>query len=120
MKTLRLILFGIAMVAFIGCSSDNEEDLMPDPEEDECQDNTATLSGAVSTIISNNCAVPGCHVSGTGRVDFTVSQNIIQNASTIQNFTQNGIMPPPASGRTINNQQKQDIFCWVENGAQNN
>ena len=119
MKTIKHLFFALCIMTFLGCNSENEEDLMPDPN-DPCEDNSATLSGAVSTIINNNCAVPGCHVSGTGRVNFTVAQNIIQNASTIRNYTQNGIMPPPASGRTLTAQQKQDIACWVENGAQNN
>ena len=108
----------MAISSMLACNSENEEDMIPD--DDVCMDNTATLSGAVSTIISTNCAVPGCHVSGTGRANLTVKENIIQHASQIRTFTQNGIMPPPSSGRTLTAQQKQDIFCWVENGAQDN
>ena len=118
MKTIKYLLVGLILSAFLGCSNENEEDLIPD--DDQCEDNTATLSGAVSSIIGTNCAVPGCHVSGTGRVNFTVEENIIQNASQIRSFTQNGIMPPPQSGKTLTAQQKQDIYCWVENGAQDN
>ena len=118
MKTLKVLIIGLAWVAFMGCNSENEEDLLP--EEEICIDNTATLSGSVSSIINTNCAMPGCHVSGTGRANFTVKENIIANASTIQNFTQNGIMPPPESGRALNDLQKQNIFCWVENGALDN
>lgn len=118
MKTLKYFIAGLAFSAFIGCNSENEEDLLPN--NDKCKDNSATLSGAVSTIVNNNCAVPGCHVSGTGRVNFTVKENIIQNANTIRSFTQNGIMPPPQSGHTLSAQQKADIFCWVENGALDN
>ncbi|MEX2594370.1 MAG: 2-polyprenyl-6-methoxyphenol hydroxylase [Anditalea sp.] len=118
MKFVKYILVGLALSASLGCNSENEEDLLP--EEEKCRDNTATLSGAVSTIIGTNCAVPGCHVSGTGRVNFTVKENIIQNAAQIRSFTQNEIMPPPQSGRTLSEKQKDDIFCWVENGAQDN
>jgi len=118
MKALKYIMLGMAISFILACNSENEEDLSPD--DDICMDSTATLSGAISTIINTNCAVPGCHVSGTGRANFTVKENIIQYASQIRTFTQNGIMPPPSSGRTLTAQQKQDIFCWVENGAQNN
>jgi len=52
--------------------------------------------------------------------DLTVKENIIQNASLIRTYTQDGIMPPPESGRTISQQQKNDIYCWVQNGAQDN
>jgi hypothetical protein len=118
MNILKYILIGLALSASIGCNSENEEDLTP--EEERCMDNSATLSGSISTIIGTNCAVPGCHVSGTNRVNFTNKENIIQNAAQIRSFTQNGIMPPPQSGRTLSEQQKDDIFCWVENGAQDN
>src|SRR5690554_2741162 len=118
MSILKFIGFGLLLSVLLSCNSENEEDLTPD--DDVCMDNTATLSGSVSSIINTNCAVPGCHVSGTGRANFTVKENIIANASTIQNFTQNGIMPPPESGRALNDLQKQNIFCWVENGALDN
>src|SRR5690606_28263802 len=97
---------------------ENEEDLTP--EDEVCLDNTATLSGSASTIINTNCAVPGCHVAGTGRANFTIKGNIIQNASTSRTFTQNGIMPPPRSGRSLTAEEKQRLFCWVENGALDN
>lgn len=118
MMTLKYIGWGLALSVLLACNSENEEDLSPD--DDVCMDNSATLSGSVSAIINTNCAVPGCHVSGTGRANFTVKENIIQNASQIRTFTQNGMMPPPPSGRTLTSQQKQDIFCWVENGVQDN
>lgn len=118
MNTLGYLLVGMMMVFFLGCNSENEEDL--DPVDEKCMDNNATLSGKVIPIINANCAVSGCHVSGTGRADFTVKANIIQRASQIRSFTQDGIMPPPQSGKTLTAQQKDDIFCWVENGAQDN
>jgi hypothetical protein len=118
MRTLKYLGLAMALSFLFACNSENEEDLNPD--DDICLDNNATLSGSISTIINTNCAVPGCHVSGTGRANFTVKENIIQNASQIRTFTQSGIMPPPNSGRTLTAQQKQDIFCWVENGAQDN
>lgn len=118
MNKLTFLFLGLAMSTLFACNSENEDDLLPDDEV--CQDNNATLTNHVIPIISTNCAVQGCHVSGTGRVDFTVKENIIQNASTIRSFTQNGIMPPPSTGNTLTAQQKQNIFCWVENGAMDN
>src|SRR5690606_38423521 len=119
MRTRKYLGLAVALSLLFACNSENEEDLTPD-DDDICMDNNATLSGSISTIINTNCAIPGCHVSGTGRANFTIKENIIQHASQIRTFTQNGIMPPPPSGRTLTAQQKQDIFCWVENGAQDN
>ena len=121
MKLANYKLSGLLLLLgfpFLACNSENEEDILPG--EELCQDNTATLSGVVSTIIETNCAVSGCHVQGTGRVNFTINENIIQNATQIRNFTHEGIMPPPESGNSLTAQEKMDIRCWVENGAQDN
>lgn len=121
MKGTNYLLSGLLwllVLSLAACNSENEEDILPEGEI--CQENTATLSGVVSTIIETNCAVSGCHVTGTGRVDFTVNENIIQNAAQIGSFTQAGIMPPPESGGALTAQEKMDIRCWVENGAQDN
>lgn len=103
----------------ISCSSDSEDQLPP-PTADRCEDNNATLSGVIMPIIQQNCAVSGCHVAGTGRVDFTVKENILENSGLIRANTQAGIMPPPGSGKSISAAQKELIFCWVNNGAQDN
>lgn len=103
----------------ISCVSDSEDQL-PTPDPDRCEDNNATLSGDVMPLMQQNCAVSGCHVAGTGRVDFTIKENILQYASLISTNTQAGIMPPPGSGRSISATQKDLIFCWVSNGAEDN
>lgn len=85
MKGTNYLLSGLLwllVLSLAACNSENEEDILPEGEI--CQENTATLSGVVSTIIETNCAVSGCHVTGTGRVDFTVNENIIQNAAQIE------------------------------------
>src|SRR5690606_20482538 len=112
MKALKYIMLGMAISFILACNSENEEDLSPD--DGICMDNSATLSGAISTIINTNCAVPGCHVSGTGRANSTVKVNIIQYASQIRTFTQNRIIRPPSSGETFKAQKRKIIFCGVK------
>ncbi|UCS93008.1 2-polyprenyl-6-methoxyphenol hydroxylase [Echinicola marina] len=122
MKGSKILLIGCLLLGVMACGSESEEDLMPNNPNggDRCDDNVATLSGEVSTIIENNCAISGCHVAGTGRVDLTVTANIIQNANQIRNYTESGFMPEASSGLTLTQAQKDDIYCWVANGAQNN
>lgn len=114
-----LVSLAALLLISISCASESE-DQVPPPAAVRCDNNNATLSGDVFPIIQQNCAVPGCHVAGTGRADFTVAANIIQFASTIRANTQSGIMPPASSGLSISASQKELIFCWVTNGAQNN
>lgn len=103
----------------ISCGSESEDQLPP-PSAVRCETSNPTLSADVLPIIQQNCAVAGCHVSGTGRADFTVKDNILQYASTIMANTQSGFMPPASSGMSISAAQKELIYCWVTKGAKDN
>lgn len=70
----------------------------------------------IKSIINQNCAVSGCHVAGTGRTDYSKDENIVSNADDIKFRTGNGSMPP--AGRTdLSADQKAEIACWVDDGA---
>jgi hypothetical protein len=79
-----------------------------------------SFTARVSDIISTNCAVTGCHVAGTGRTDFGVKANILDNAGSIRSRTTSGNMPPASSGRSLTDAQIADIACWVNDGAPDN
>ncbi|MCE7057891.1 2-polyprenyl-6-methoxyphenol hydroxylase [Algoriphagus sp. AGSA1] len=111
--------FTALLLISISCSSESEDQLPP-PSANRCEDSNASLSADIIPILQQNCAVSGCHVAGTGRADFTVDDNIIQFASQISTNTQAGTMPPSGSGRSLSNEQKELIFCWVNGGAKDN
>ncbi|WP_439484064.1 2-polyprenyl-6-methoxyphenol hydroxylase [Cyclobacterium plantarum] len=100
------------------CTTENEADLLP--EEERCGEEPASLSGDIIPIINQNCAISGCHVSGSERVNLSVPENIIQYANQIRNFTQSGFMPAPESGKQLTAAELESIYCWVENGALDN
>jgi ribosomal protein S27E len=75
------------------------------------------FSTDIQNIITNSCAVSGCHIAGTGRQDFTQFSIIQSNASDIKSRTQSGNMPRTG---TISEQEKAMIACWVDDGALNN
>ncbi len=70
------------------------------------------LFTAAKAIISanNKCASAGCHVAGTGRVNFTVEANIVAQAATIYSKVNAGTMP--TGGVTITTMEKQAILDW--------
>lgn len=76
-----------------------------------------SFSGEVKNIIDTNCAISGCHVSGTGRPDFTSLTVIQTNALNIKTKTGNKSMPKNGS---LTNQEIELIACWVDDGAKNN
>ncbi|WP_224996631.1 SprB repeat-containing protein [Cesiribacter sp. SM1] len=79
-----------------------------------------SFDGTVKSIIEANCAVAGCHVSGTGRANFTQFSQIQNNAAAIKEKTHSKIMPPPASGKSLSAAEIAAIACWVDDGALQN
>lgn len=82
----------------------------------------ATISSTISyanieTIISNSCAVSGCH-AGNVSPDFRVKNNILNNANAIKSRTGSQSMPPSSSGITLTPNEIDAIACWVDDGAQ--
>jgi len=108
-----------ALMVSISCSSDSEDQL-PAPQTNDCEGSTASLANDIIPIIQQNCAVAGCHVSGTGRANLSVKDNIISFASQIRTNTQAGVMPPSSSGKSLSDSEKKLINCWVANGAKDN
>lgn len=76
-----------------------------------------SFANQVASIINNSCAITGCHVPGTPRVDLTNFSFIQNNALDIKNRTQSGNMP--RSG-TLSPAEVSLIACWVDDGAQDN
>lgn len=107
------------MITF-SCTSDSEDQIPTPPATNACEGSTASLANDVIPIIQQNCSVPGCHVTGTGRADFTIKATVIQFASQIRTNTQSGIMPPASSGMSLTAEEKALISCWVGNGAKDN
>lgn len=117
-KSLFLLL--AAGLVFSACTWDNEEDLDAmgqDPDEEEpinCAD--ITLSGDITQIIQNNCAIPACH-GGSRSPLMTTPELIIAAAERIKVRTQAGTMPP---NNPLPADRVETIACWVDAGAPNN
>lgn len=69
----------------------------------------------IRSIIDNSCAVSGCHNGDNSSIpNFTTDNTVASNASQIKNLTQSGAMPKTGS---ISDEQKAQIACWVDDGA---
>lgn len=83
----------------------------------EVDANSISFKNTVKNIISTNCAISGCHVTGTGRPDFNDFSTIQSKAAQIKTRTGNKSMP---IGRTLTDDEIKKIACWVDAGAPNN
>lgn len=71
----------------------------------------------VKPIIIGSCATTGCHVSGTGRVNLTIFNNVKSNAASIRSRVESKNMPKDDN---LTNAEIEAILCWVDDGALNN
>ena len=70
----------------------------------------------IASIISTNCAISGCH-NGAVFPDFRTIATIQSKAASIKLKTGNRTMP---QGRTLTQDQIDQLACWVDDGALNN
>ncbi len=78
-------------------------------------------SSQISSILSSNCAVSGCHNGDNGaNRNWTVFSNVQSNASSIKSRTEAGTMPPAGSGQSLSASEIALIACWVDDGAPQN
>ena len=85
----------------------------------DCSGGTPGYAATVSGIISSNCAVSGCHNSGSanGPGPLTTHAQIKNSAASIRSAVISGSMPKNSSLTTA---QKNSIVCWIDAGAPNN
>ena len=100
------------------CAYENEEELfgvIP------CQPEITTYSMIIEPILTENCAVPTCHDgSNPSLPDWTVFENVQQQAEEIKQRTGNRTMPPSGANKQLTSVQIANIACWVDNGALDN
>lgn len=105
-------------LTMFACTNDSEEEQQDMMDQVDCS--MVTFQDNIANIINNNCAISGCHVSGTGLPDYTQNSVIEDKASLIKARTSAGTMPPASSGLTLSQSQIDDIACWVDNGGKVN
>lgn len=79
-----------------------------------------SFKSSVKSIFEMNCAVTGCHVSGTKRVNLEEFDGIQKNASRILSLTKSGAMPPKNSGKQLTASEVDLLACWINDGAKAN
>lgn len=117
MKNL-LPLMLLSLLGLWGCYYDVEEELYPvDPN---CQTEALSYTGNIKQLVDTRCAISGCHVAGTGRVNLTTYAGVKQvadNGLMRQKVIVEKSMPP--SGPLPSCEMLQ-IDAWLKAGAPEN
>jgi hypothetical protein len=104
----------IILIALVGITSCSEELFEP-----TCTGLTPAFATNVQPIIASNCAVSGCHTTGStkGPGALITYAQISAAKSSISTAIRNGSMPRNGS---LTADEKNQILCWILNGAPNN
>ena len=114
---MKKILIVFSLVALLGCTSDNFEEFYN--INDECSELGTSFQNDIQPIISTNCAISGCHVTGTGLPPWQTYNQISARAEDIAiRITID--MPPSVSGKSLTATEIAQIQCWAEAGTPNN
>lgn len=113
-KSIVTIL-SVVMLTFAtnACVYHNEEEIQP---QDDCS-NVLTYKDDIVAIISSNCAVSGCHVSGGQNPDLSTYDKISSNLVKVRLRIKNGTMPKVGSGYSLTQQERNEIICWIDQGG---
>jgi hypothetical protein len=114
--SLLVTLFVIAAMVQ-SCEYHNEEELYPNQD---CETENISFSGQILPLIQTQCAISGCHVTGTGRVVLTGYQGVkgvVDDGRLMQQAVISRSMPPD---RPLTNCQIEQLKAWVDQGALNN
>ncbi len=107
----------------VGCASDNEEDLYPEP--DACDTSAVTFSGTVTSILQNRGCI-GCHGTAVapGGVILDTYAGVQEQATNGRLFGAishaPGYTPMPLRGSKISDCEIASIKKWIDNGTPNN
>ncbi len=98
-----------------GCYYDNAEELYPGSLN--CDISNLSYDLVIKPIIDSNCAISGCHVSGTGRKDLSSYQgvkDVVDDGRLNQHVVVSKDMPPSGPLSTCNIAK---IEAWIQDGG---
>ena len=107
----------LALLFTYSCESKNAEEEYPTVD---CNTEQLTYDTDVKPIVDANCAVPGCHVPGTGRAvleNYVQVKSIVDNGQFEDRVLTNKTMPPNQALSVCNLDKLQ---AWLNNGAPEN
>lgn len=124
--TRTLTFFFLAFILVTACSKDEDPvtqpEMMEEEMEDPCKDVDASYKDDVSAILAASCAISGCHVSGFNKGDFSVYDNVKDNATKIKSRAVDQKNMPPANSDApkLTDVQLELLGCWIASGAEDN
>jgi hypothetical protein len=76
----------------------------------------------IQTIIINNCALPGCHNGSSSLPNWTDYETLAEHGAEVQRRITLPLSDPDKMPKTgeISPDEREKLYCWIEQGALNN
>jgi mono/diheme cytochrome c family protein len=122
MKVFVLSMMVLGMLMTVSCSSDSEEDLMP--ENSECVTEDMSYTDDILPILERNCM--SCHneASQQGGVNLEGYDQLklwVDNGAFLGSIQgEPGFSPMPQGGPQLPECEIDKVEAWINQGAQNN
>ena len=119
----RFTIPALLLLVLSGCYNDKADLLYP---AGGCNTDNVTYSGTVKAILTQNCALSGCHnaasaMAGVMLDDVAGAQAIAQDGRLVGVITHaSGFSPMPKDRPKLSDCNIQQISKWVTAGAPNN
>jgi hypothetical protein len=125
----KICLLVLTSVCLYSCYKHNAETTFPKgavPGGAGCDTTNVSYDSTVKNIFLQNCALTGCHASGSATGGYTLDnytgvKSIILSGRIIGAIThQSGYVPMPKDRMMLTECQIGLIVSWIHQGAQNN
>lgn len=103
MKKVLLIALG-CFGLLVSCSKDNSSPYIPN-----CNGAAKSYSTDVAPVVQSACV--SCHQN------YSSYSSVYSSRNSIRSMVASGQMP---QGKSLSNEDKDKILCWIDNGAPNN
>ncbi|WP_276497077.1 hypothetical protein [Pontibacter litorisediminis] len=119
-----LLWLGLLLAVAVACTDDNAEDLMPQPDPQQCDTSAVTFSGAVAPILAANCY--GCHAASIAEGGVVLDNYALVKEEAAHGHLLGvithapGFPPMPQGAPKLSDCDINKIRKWVEAGAPNN
>ena len=120
-----ILIFSALLLSTESCYYDNREDLLANQPQDSCNTTDVSFSAEIQPIISDNCAIPGCHNAGSQAAglnleEFQQVKNIAASGEFVGRITEQSGPLMPQGGPPLPQCEIDKITAWVQDGAMDN
>ncbi len=119
---MRILVVGLVIIMASSCYNDNKEDLYKNYQQaDSCDLANVSYNNLTNAILTNNCALSGCHNSSTRQSQLDLSSYAdaakIANDGRLVGHITGALTPKMPPAGTLSSCEIKQLTQWADEGA---